>query len=262
MRGSKRTKVGAVGHRPWANPAGRLALSHPRWSLRYRVSLSATAFSPAAFCCLLLAVYCLLVPQAARAQGAAVVDRIVAIINGKEIITYSDLLWQMALQPDTPIENPRPEDVQSALQRVIDQRLVAQEAEKLPLSAPTDEEVTKALEELIARFPSRARFEQRTDRVGLTQEQLRAIVQRRVVIRKYIDFRFGAFAYVSPAEVESYYRDVFVPRLRQSSPGSIIPTLDEVRDRLERRLRLDKIQSDIDAFLEDERERADIVYLN
>ena len=51
-------------------------------------------------------------PRAARAQE--VVDKMVATINGSELITYTDLLWQLALQPDAALDNPRPEDLQQA----------------------------------------------------------------------------------------------------------------------------------------------------
>ena len=49
---------------------------------------------------------------AARAQtpaagGGEVVDRMVAVVNGSELITYSDLLWQIALQPGAPLDSPR-----------------------------------------------------------------------------------------------------------------------------------------------------------
>jgi hypothetical protein len=58
----------------------------------------------------------LLVPvadgQAQQATGSAVVDKMVATVNGS-LITYSDLLWQLALQPDTPLDTLRAEDLKS-----------------------------------------------------------------------------------------------------------------------------------------------------
>ncbi|MBA3715625.1 MAG: hypothetical protein H0W76_24750 [Pyrinomonadaceae bacterium] len=192
-----------------------------------------------------------------------VIDRMVAVVNGQQLITYTDLLWQLALQPDTPLDNPRSDDLNRALRTIVDQRLIAQEAEKLPSITPTDEAVEAELNELIRRFPSRAEFYQRLALVGLGQdsEQLREIIRQRVAISNYLDFRFRSFTVVTPREVEDYYRDVYAPRARRDQPGQIVPTLEEARANIERDLREGKITSDTEEFLEDARSRADIIYL-
>src|SRR5215213_7815042 len=61
------------------------------------------------------------------ARGQEITDRMVATVNGgvrTDLITYSDLLWQLALQPGTPLTNPRSEDLNAALQSLINQRLI------------------------------------------------------------------------------------------------------------------------------------------
>ena len=199
-------------------------------------------------------------PGASRAQ--VVVDKMVATINGSELITYTDLLWQLALQPDTPLENPRPEDLQRALSRLIDQRLIAQEGGRLPTIAPKEEDVRAAQNELIKRFPTPAAFHQRIARVGLTAEQFYEIVRQRVEIERYLDFRFRSFVVVTEKEIADYYRDTYVPRLRRQAPGRVPPTLEEASKQIEQTLTEDKIESDTDAFLEDARARAEIVILN
>ncbi len=200
--------------------------------------------------------------QVARAQE--VVDKMVAVINGRELITYTDLLWQLALQPDAPLDNPRSEDLNRVLQTLIDQRLVAQEAEKLPAITPRAEAVEAELKNLIMRFPSQTEFYERLARVGLGQdsEQLREIVRQRVAISNYLDFRFRSFTIVTPPEVADYYRDVYVPRRRRQAPGRIVPTLEEAREEITAALTESKIASDTDAFLEDARARAEIVILS
>src|SRR5437764_346710 len=111
--------------------------------------------------------FCLLACPPARAQSA-VVDEMVASVNGRELITYTDLLWQLALQPDTPLDQPRSEDLQRALNLLIDKRLITEEAGKLPAIAAKDDDVTKAANALISRFPSQQGFQDRLQRVGLT----------------------------------------------------------------------------------------------
>ncbi len=194
-----------------------------------------------------------------------VVDKMVATVNAgarTELITYSDLLWQLALQPDTSLANPNSDDLNRALRLVTDQRLILQEAEKLPTIAPTDEEIRSARDELVKAFPSLAEFQQRLLRVGLTSSKLDEILEQRVRIEKYLDFRFRNFVLISQKEIADYYQDVYVPRLRRRSPGQIIPTLEESRSEIERTLTEAKIESDTDAFLDSARERAEIVILN
>ncbi len=193
-----------------------------------------------------------------------VVDKMVATVNAgvrTDLITYSDLLWQLALQPNTSIANPSSEDLNRALRLVIDQRLILQEAEKLPTLAPIADEIRNARDQLVKVFPSAAEFRQRLLRVGLTSEKLEEILEQRVRIEKYLDFRFRNFVLISQKEIADYYQDVYVPRLRSRSPGQIIPTLEEARNEIERTLTEAKIESDTDAFLDSARERAEIVML-
>lgn len=201
-------------------------------------------------------------PRECRAQK--VVDKMVATVNAgvkTELITYSDLLWQLALQPNTPLDNPTSSDLNSALRLLIDQRLILQEAEKLPTIAPTQKEITDARDELARNFSSIGEFQQRMQRVGLTSEKLEEILDQRLKMEKYLNFRFRSFVVIGQKEIADYYRDVYVPRLRERSPGRVVPTLDEARSEIEKSLTEAKIESDTDAFLDVARERAEIVML-
>ena len=216
---------------------------------------------------LLPAIFIVVLASSARAQtpaagGGEVVDRMVAVVNSAELITYSDLLWQLALQPGVPLDNPRREDLRRTLELLIDQRLVLQEAEKLPHVHANEAEMTKAEADLVNRFPSQGEFLQRMERVGMTRAQLREIIHERIDMEKYLDFRFRSFTVVTPQEVEAYYKDVFIPRRRRQSPGQIVPELKEVYDQMQAELIERKIESETDTFLEDARAAAQITFLD
>lgn len=218
---------------------------------------------------LLFSVCCLLICLANTTKAQEVVDKMVATVNVTEtdcgsrcLITYSDLLWQMALQPDTPLDNLSSDALNSALRLVIDQRLILQEAEKLPTIAPTPAEITAARNDLAKMFNPPGAFQERLLKVGLTSEKLDEILDQRVRIEKYLDFRFRNFVVITQKEIVDYYETVFVPRLRSRSPGQIVPKLEEARQGIERTLTEAKIESDTDAFLDGARERAEIVMLN
>ena len=194
-----------------------------------------------------------------------VVDKMVATVNAgvrTELITYSDLMWQLALQPNTPLDNPTSADLNRALRLLIDQRLILQEAEKLPTIVPTPAEISAARDELARNFSSQADLQDRLKRVGLTSEKLDEIIEQRLKMEKYLDFRFRNFVVISQKELADYYRDVYVPRFKTRFPGRIVPTLEETRAELESSLKEAKIESETDAFLDTARERAEIVMLN
>jgi hypothetical protein len=224
---------------------------------------------------LLLTAHCSLLTVSAHCSlltvsAQQVVDKMVATVNAGVLpecheiclITYSDLLWQLALQPNTQIDNPSSADLNRALRLVTDQRLILQEAEKLPSIAPTAEEIKTARDEIVRVFPSASEFRERLLRVGLTAGKLDEILEQRVRIEKYLDFRFRNFVVITQKEIADYYKDVFVPRLRARTPGQIVPTLEEARAEIELTLTEAKIESDTDAFLDNSRERAEIVILN
>src|SRR5919206_3057252 len=111
-----------------------------------------------------------------------VVDKMVATVNAgvrTDLITYSDLMWQLALQPRTVLDNPTSQDLNRALRLLIDQHLILQEAEKIPTIVPTQKEVSDARDELARQFASPLEFQQRLQRVGLTTERLDEIVEQR-----------------------------------------------------------------------------------
>jgi hypothetical protein len=194
-----------------------------------------------------------------------VVDRMVATVNAgvrTDLITYSDLMWQVALQPNTQLDNPTSEDLNRALRLLIDQRLILQEAEKIPTIVPKPNEVSEARDELARNFPSPLEFQQRLQRVGLTSEKLDEIVEQRLKMEKYLDFRFRNFVVISQKEIADYHRDVYVPRFRAQFPGRIVPALEQVRAEIEKTLMETKIGSEIDTFLDSARQRAEIVTLS
>jgi len=215
---------------------------------------------PTAFC-LLLSAYCLL-PSVVHAQVIA--DRTVATVtNGSranpDLITYSDLVWQLALEPATPFaDKPSPENLNRALRLLEDQVLVLQEARKLPSAdtpearADRDAEVKKRRDELAQLMGSAARLQERMTRVGLNSDQLDSILRDRVMVDKYFDFRFRAFVVIADKELTDRYHETYG---RERNSGRIVPAFDEVRNRIYEELRNAKIEAEIDAFVDNLRDQ-------
>lgn len=226
-------------------------------------------FSLTLLCSLTLLLALALAPSV---SAQIVPDKIVAsVTNGSQatpdVITYSEIVWQLALEPgEVSPARPSSDQLKHALDLLVQQMLVVQEARKLPLSQTAaaqnefDQQVQEKLRELIQLFGSRARLEERMKQVGLTGEQLDQILRDRVTMDRYIDFRFKAFAIVSDKEIEDRYeRDYRRPRGNQ-----IVKTLDQARAQIEHDLTEEKISVEIDNFIDRLRDQpgTEIVILN
>ena len=196
-----------------------------------------------------------------------VVDKTVAVVSDSartELITYSDLKWQLALQPGPQLENPTSDELKQALKVLIDQRIFALEAERLPRAAPTDKEIADKISETMSHFPSMAVFEARLRQVGfdsVKDDNFERLISQRVAIEKYIDFRFGSFVVITPEDESKYYRDVFVPDFRRRSPGVVVPSLEEKRADIRQILTGEKEAANIDTFLEEAKRRVRVEIL-
>lgn len=199
--------------------------------------------------------------------GQQVVDKTVALVSDStrsELITYSDILWQLALQPASAVDNPGSDELNQALQALIDQRIFALEAERLPRATPSEKEIADEIAATVLRFPSPAVFEARLKQVGfdsVKDADFERVVAQRLAIEKYIDFRFGSFVVITPEDEATYYRDVFVPDFRRRSPGVLVPTLEERRARIRETLLQDRIAASIEAFLDEAKRRVRVEIL-
>ena len=202
-----------------------------------------------------------------KISAQEVVDKTVATVSDgvrTELITYSDLLWQLALQPDAPLSPPTSEDLNRFLQLLIDQRLIALEAQRLPRTSPTDEEVKNEIKRILEYFPSTAEFERRLRLVGFNSvddDNFRKIMEQRVAIEKYLDFRFRSFVVVTSDDETRYYRDVYTPDFRKKNPGLLLPPIDDKRKDINKTITERKIQQDIEKFLDDAKRNAEIIVL-
>jgi hypothetical protein len=198
-----------------------------------------------------------------------VVDKTVATVSDgarTELITYSDLLWELALDPGAPLAPPVSEDLNRALQTIIHQRLFALEAQRLPYDEPTEQEVNKEINRILKEnFTSTAEFERRLRLVGfdsITDDNFQEIMERRVAIEKYKDFRFKSFVVVTPEDEARFFRDVYTPEFRRLNPGRLLPTLDEQRAYINERLTEERVAAEMERFLDEAERRAEIVILS
>jgi hypothetical protein len=202
-----------------------------------------------------------------------VVDQIIALVND-DIITRSDLIWSLAMDSGAPnpAEGVSADLLRQKLDVMIDQRLIAQEARRVPAAEITAEEITQRRTALIREFKNEAAFRQRVEAVGLTSARVDELIRERIRIERFVEFRFRSFVFVTDPEIQRYYDETLAPQIR--ALGQVVPALDDkfpkaspadkemtVREAISEIIRRQKINQEIDRFLNATRQRADITVL-
>ena len=205
-------------------------------------------------------VVCMTALVAPAVNGQQTVDQILTLVND-EVITRIDLLWSIAMDPKAPSPvGPVGSDLLSQkLDVMIDERLIAQEAARIPTSPITQDEIDKKRTELIKNFRNEAEFRQRVGSVGLTPQKIDELLRQRILIDRFVDFRFRSFVLVTEQEIRRYYEETLAPEVRKG--GQIPPSIDEVRESIVKLLKQVKIDDEISRWLASSRQRADVVQL-
>ena len=205
-------------------------------------------------------VFLLSVLFVSTARAQKLVDQILALVND-DLITRTDLLWSIALDPKAPSPaGPVNSDLlKQKLEVMMDQRLVAQEAARVPSAELTQDEVDKKRTELVRSFKSEAEFRERAESVGLTPDRIDDLIRERILIDRFVDFRFRSFVLVTEPEIQKYYEETLAPKIRAA--GQVPPPIEKVSDDISALLKQEKINTEIDRWLSTVRQRADVVQL-
>ncbi len=148
---------------------------------------------------------------------AEIVDRIVAIV-GLEAITSSEVETELRLEAmlNQADVKPAEEAGESALQRLIDRRLILQDLEVTPFLLAQPAEAERLLRQLRDQTYLDGRdFNSALIHYGLTEADCEAFIAERIRFERYVSFRFKTGLDAEPASVESYYRDEYLRLQRE-----------------------------------------------
>jgi hypothetical protein len=134
----------------------------------------------------------------------------------------------------------------------------------LPRNPPTKQEVGTEIGRIMAGLTA-SEFESRLRAVGFSSvddERFRQIIEDRLAIEKFIDFRFKTFIVITPKDEETYYREVFVPDFRRRYSGLLMPTLDDRRKDINKALIEERGSQAIEAYLEAAKQKVAVVIVS
>lgn len=187
---------------------------------------------------------------AAGALNAEIIDGIAATV-GSKTVTHSEIKRELrleglfnAIEMDTSASNRR-----TALQRLIERRLIQQDIDLASFLIAGPEEVEEQMRELRAmRFAAGRDFPAALQHYGLTVPECRDFLAEQISFERYVMFRFQTGLDATSEEIKNYHETVYSPRQQQL--GEDPEALDEVSERIRRIL----IESRVDRLL-DERVR-------
>jgi peptidyl-prolyl cis-trans isomerase SurA len=220
---------------------------------------------------------CLLMVAAARggqgqeppAGSAAVLDRVVAVVNNRAILSsdIADELRLSVLDPDNAgrgVLTP-----QQALQQLISRTMIQQQIreEDVQSSEPSPKEVQDRLTEMRNEVPACVRQNCASDagwsaflaKNGLTQKQVEDYLRLRLKILGFIEHRFRQGIRISQEEIQTYYQKTLLP---QYAKGEAVPALTAVAPRIEEILLQQQVNLLFSSWLDNLRKQGDVEVLD
>ncbi len=185
-----------------------------------------------------------------------VVDRIVARVEN-DVILLSDV---RSLSRYQQLLDGKSETDTQVLDRLIDQWIVRTEADVSHSSQPSQADIERTLARLRSSFASDQEYEARLKLVGLSDQDVRAMVSSQLYLSNYLDSRFRPGVQIDPKAVEEFYKKSIVPRAK--SRGQEPPSLDASRDAIEEALVENGINEQADQWLKESRQRLHIEKLS
>ncbi len=186
-------------------------------------------------------------PPAQAGQGI-VLDRVVVTI-GETAITQSDVEREYQFECFLDGQWPAPPADTAALEQARD-RLTYQwlleiegETTRAGLADP-DSSAAEQLQQLHALYGPGDRFDSALRELGMNEQQLLDRLAEQAQILRVIDQRLRPAASPTPAEIENYYRQVFLPSYAQRSKDPA-PALAEVENQIREIL----VQKSVDELL-------------
>jgi len=201
-----------------------------------RTRCSKLLFQQPATLVLTLLLGALSVAAAGSASPGVLVDRILVVVDERPLL----------LSEVRAVEAVRGLDRTQALEAAIDERLMYQEAARLPQAAVSDEDLERALDALLETRPDLTSRGPRSE--------LRRLIRRQAVILRYVDFRFRPQVRIEEDDLRAAWNEDF-----EGEPQG--PAFEEVAPGLRARLERAALDQRIEEWVEDLRGRAHVRYV-
>lgn len=159
------------------------------------------------------------------------------------------------------LAQPKPGEEDARFRRrilddLVEQRLRFHEIDRYGFEQVPVDLIEKNVADIRARFPNDEAFRKTLRDLGLTQQALRQLVARQLMVLTHVEEQLGPRVFVSLDDITQYYRTTFTQEMqRQKAP---VPPLDDVREQIRTVLKERRLNQELDKWTEELRRKADI----
>jgi peptidyl-prolyl cis-trans isomerase SurA len=182
-----------------------------------------------------------------------VLDRVVAVVNG-DLLFESDLDEEKRFAVFQPLRRANAEPTRDELlERLIDRRLILQQARMQPQEPISDAQVDTELASLRKTIPeckadrceTDAGWKKFVEDQGFTLDEVRERWRERMEVLRFIEARFRMGIRISQPEIDDYYNKTLKPAFQKQ--GTAPPPEDTISDRIQEIL----LQQQVNTLLAD-----------
>jgi len=198
----------------------------------------------------LLASALFLAPARASAE---VIDRIIATVNARVILQsdWDEALCYEALLTNRSLAQFTDDDRRAVLDRLIDQELLHEQMNSADFRRASDAEVAAHVADARKQYPQAASddaWQSLLSLYHLTEKDLLAHVRQQIDLMRLVDARLRPAVQIDSRSIEAYYRDQFVPKLKQSGASEV--QLAEVSAKIRELLTEEKVNQLLVSWLQ------------
>jgi len=173
-----------------------------------------------------------------------VIDRIVATVNGRIILQsdWDDALRFEALLSARTVSDFNSDERRAVLDRLIDQELLAEQMNSTLFKHATEEEAAQKIAETRQLYPEASTddgWNAVLSKSGVTEKALFSHVQQEIDLMRLVDAHLRPAVQIDSKSIEAYYRDKFIPQLKQTGTGDV--PLEEVSAKIRELLTEEKV---------------------
>ena len=187
--------------------------------------------------------------------SAVTVDRIAAVVD-QQVLTVSEITQMVEIRFFPRLAKSDDEHRREVLDALVAQALRYRDVERFGAEDIPRDTIEARVAEIKGRFSSEAEFTAALTRSELTLDELQTLAKRQLQVEAYIQERFAPLVYVTPEDIEEYYRGPWSQQRRER--GLPVPALDQVRDEVRDAVRSTRLQDEIDKWTAQLRERANV----
>lgn len=195
------------------------------------------------------------------ARGGEVIDRIVATVNGHIILQsdWNEALSYEALLNGRPVAQFTDDDRRAVLDRLIDQELLRGQMKAADFQHATESEAVARVAEARKQYPDAASdegWQSLLARYHLAEKDLLSHVQQQIDVMRLVDAHLRPAVQIDAKTIEAYYREKFVPQLKQSGAGDV--PLANVSAKIRELLTEEKVSELLVSWLQTLRSESDV----